>query len=165
MEYYVSLWLFFRPIKPLISCEFEYFINFLSVLFVLFQRINKRYSTLQCLSIQTKIIMNLEVIKSEGVKIITEDDKNRIQGSLRLRIRARFSLFKRRISNKFKRRDYIIEKVQVNVQRINGALSKLNFECSNGEVISDNQTQISLIRYELAEISTCINKAISIQIE
>ena len=98
--------------------------------------------------------MNTERIEVDGIEIITEEDKSKVQGSLKLRIRARISLFKRKISNKFKRRDYVIEKVHVNIQCINCALNKLNFECNNVEIISDNQTQISLIRYELAEITT-----------
>ena len=109
--------------------------------------------------------MNLERIEVDGIEIITEDDRNKVQGSLKLRIRARISLFKRKISNKFKRRDYVIEKVHVNIQRINCALSKLNLECNNVEIISDNQMQISLIRYELAEITTRVNRVMSIQIE
>ena len=109
--------------------------------------------------------MNTERIEVDGIEIITEEDKSKVQGSLKLRIRARISLFKRKISNKFKRRDYVIEKVHVNIQRINCALSKLNFECNNVEIISDNQTQISLIRYELAEITTRVNRVMSIQME
>ena len=109
--------------------------------------------------------MNLERIEVDGIEIITEDDRNRVQGSLKLRIRARISLFKRKILNKFKRRDYVIEKVHVNIHRINCALDKLNLECNNVEIISDNQMQISLIRYELAEITTRVNKVMSIQIE
>ena len=109
--------------------------------------------------------MNLERIEVDGIEIITEDDRNKVQGSLKLRIRARISLFKRKISNKFKRRDYVIEKVHVNIQRINCALNKLNFECNNVEIISDNQMQISLIKYELAEITSRVNRVMSIQIE
>ena len=109
--------------------------------------------------------MNMERIEVDGIEIITEDDRNKVQGSLKLRIRARISLFKRKISNKFKRRDYVIEKVHVNIQRINCALSKLNFECNNVEIISDNQMQISLIKYELAEITSRVNRVMSIQIE
>ena len=109
--------------------------------------------------------MNLERIEVDGIEIITEDDRNKVQGSLKLRIKARISLFKRRISNKIKRRDYVIEKVHVNIQRINCALSKLNLECNNVEIISDNQMQISLIRYELAEITARVNRVMSIQIE
>ena len=107
----------------------------------------------------------MERIEVDGIEIITEDDRNKVQGSLKLRIRARISLFKRKISNKFKRRDYVIEKVHVNIQRINCALNKLNLECNNVEIISDNQMQISLIRYELAEITTRVNRVMSIQIE
>ena len=123
---------------------------------------------LQCVSflIQTNVIkMNMERIEVDGIEIITEDDRNKVQGSLKLRIRARISLFKRKISNKFKRRDYVIEKVHVNIHRINCALNKLNLECNNVEIISDNQMQISLIRYELAEITTWVNRVMSIQIE
>ena len=123
---------------------------------------------LQCVSflIQTNVIkMNMERIEVDGIEIITEDDRNKVQGSLKLRIRARISLFKRKISNKFKRRDYVIEKVHVNIHRINCALDKLNLECNNVEIISDNQMQISLIRYELGEITTRVNKVMSIQIE
>ena len=109
--------------------------------------------------------MNMERIEVDGIEIITEDDKNKVQGSLKLRIRARISLFKRKISNKFRRRDYVIEKVHVNIHRINTALNKLNFECNNVEIISDNQMQISLIRYELAEITSRVNRVMSIQIE
>ena len=107
----------------------------------------------------------MERIEVDGIEIITEDDRNKVQGSLKLRIRARISLFKRKISNKFKRRDYVIEKVHVNIHRINCALDKLNLECNNVEIISDNQMQISLIRYELGEITTRVNKVMSIQIE
>ena len=107
----------------------------------------------------------MNALVSEGVQVTTDEDRNHLSGSIRLRIRARFSLYKRRVTNKFRRRDHIAVKINDNVQHIRLSINNLKFESNNKEVMSDNQEEINIIQYELSEIIARVNKIMSIQID
>ena len=96
----------------------------------------------------------MNALISEGVQVITDEDRNHLSGSIRLRIRARFSLYKRRVTNIFRRRDHIAVKINDNVQHIRLSINNLKFESNNKEIMSNFNSWMLLLSVNIFVLST-----------